>query len=258
LTLAAAVLIPAGLHAQLTSAGALPHFATGGGWRTTWVIVNPLNNASGAVQLNFIGDNGTPAVIPLVNAFASQVLTPASSFSAPVPPHSMVVIYSDAGGPSATQGWTQVSTDSATTTVVEIFRYTSLPNPKLCNSSSVQQGEASPQNASVTTYVIPFSEMATSFTAIAIANLATNSITPTVRVRDYSGNTLASDDSFTLGALAHTSFLVAQKYPAAAGTAGVIEFQTGQPGLITVLGLGFDSNYDAFFSVPPIGVNPSN
>jgi hypothetical protein len=253
LTLAALCLVPSGLPAQgsLTSAGALPHFATGGGWRTTWVIVNSIGSTSGSVRLNFIGDDGNPVAIPLTNSFAGQVLTPASSFSAPVPAHSMVVVYSEASSPISTGGWTQVSTDSSTTSVFEIFRYRSLPTAG--GSVNVQQGVSTTQNASVVRYVVPFSEIDTAYTAIAIANLSASQITPSIRIRDNAGNTLATD-TLPLAALGHTAFLVS-KYPITAGIAGVLEVQTEAPGQITVVGLAFDSSNDSFFSLPGIGVS---
>jgi hypothetical protein len=253
---ASALLLPAGLLAQatLTSAGSLPHFATGGGWRTDWFIVNPVDNANAAFQLNFIGDNGMPATIPLTNAVTGAVLPSASTYSATVPPHSIVVIRSDSTASSATSGWVQVSTDSSTTTVLETFQYTSLPANGITN---VQQGGTTTQPAAWNTYLLTFNELTPNFAAIAIANLATNSISPLVTVRDFSGKTLGTFN-LPLGPLEHKAFVLDQEFPLAKGVFGSVTFETGQPGLISVLGLNFNGTNDAFSSVLAIGFNSVN
>jgi hypothetical protein len=249
------LLAPAALEAQgtLTSAGALPHFASGQGWRTTWVLINSTSNPNSAVQLNFLDDNGNPAVIPLIVSFTSQVLAPASSYSTSVPPHGMVVVYSQNSGPISQTGWTQVSTDSSTTSVFEVFAYEQTqPNGKV----TVQEGATATQNANVVRYVLPFNQSSTNFSAVAIANLSNNPITPSITIRDAAGNKL-DEESLPLPAYGHTAFLLSN-YPASANTAGVIELETDAPGLIAVLGLGFDNTNNAFFSIPPIGVNTAN
>jgi len=61
----AVILGPAAFLSQgaVTPAGALPHFATGGGWKTVWILVNSSSNPNAAVQLNFIGDNGKSSTL---------------------------------------------------------------------------------------------------------------------------------------------------------------------------------------------------
>lgn len=251
---ASALLLPAGLLAQgtLTGAGSLPHFAVGGGWRTEWVMVNPTDTPNVPVQLNFIGETGVPALLPLNNPLLGTTLPSATSYSAVIPANGLIAITSDSTSSTATSGWVQVSTDRSTTTVLESFQYTSLPTNGVIN---LQQGGTTTQDALATGYVLPFNEAGNNFTAVAIANRSTNPIQPTVTIRNFLGEVKGTPYTLLLGALEHKSFLVSTQYKIAAGTVGTITFDAGAPGLITVLGLSFDKTNAAFTSIKAIDLH---
>ena len=249
LSVALALLIPAGLLAQgaVRSAGTLPHFVYGGGWKTTWFAVNTTSNANAAVQLNFIGDDGTPLVIPLTDPFTGATLTPASTVSSTVPPYGLLAVTSESTSPAGTTGWVQVSTDSATTTVAEIFEYTSLPDSAHNGVINVQEGGSPVVNVLAPAYLMPFVQAAGSSMAVAIANITTNTITVTVTIRNYLGRTKGTH-SITLTPQEHTAFLLGAEFPETAGVAGSIEFSNPTAGQFSVMGLSYNSTH-AFTSV---------
>jgi hypothetical protein len=89
----------------------------------------------------------------------------------------------------------------------------------------------------------------TSTTGVAIANpFSYTSITVFVTFRDEQGNQYLVD-SFSLAALAHTSFNLADRYPASAGRRGVVEFDTSSLAM-GLLGLRFGAQ--SFTSVLPL------
>ena len=238
----------------VTPAGALPHFATGGGWRTVWILVNSSSNPNAAVQLNFIGDNGSPLAIPLTNGITGEALTAASSYSTTIRPFGLVAIYSTSSDSTSTTGWVQVSTDSSTTSVLERFDYTSLPSNGIVN---LQRGGTFPQiSATATGYMLPFNEAEGDFTAIAIANVTNSTLNVTVTTRNFLGTTKGTH-TLTLAPQEHTQFLLKDKYTETAGVAGTVEFYAGGINQIAVTGLSFNGINDAFtseLSIPTTGV----
>jgi hypothetical protein len=248
---------PAVLLAQgtLTPAGALPHFATGGGWKTVWFFVNSSNNPNAAVQLNFIVDPNNPRSIPpLANAITGEALPAELTYSTTIAPFGLVAIESTSTDSTATTGWVQVSTDSSTTQVLESFDYTSLPTNGIVN---LQRGGALPQyNATATGYMLPFDEVGKDYTAIAIANVTDSTINVAITTRNYLGATKATH-TLSLTPQQHTAFLLASSYPETEGVLGTIEFYTGTPNQIAVMGLSFNGTNDAFTSelaIPTTGV----
>lgn len=252
----AVILGPAAFLSQgaVTPVGALPHFVTGGGWKTTWILVNSSSNPNAAVQLNFIGNDGSPLAIPLLDAVTGQALTSASTYSVTIRPLGIVAVESTSTDPTSIEGWVQVSTDSSTTTVLETFDYTSLPSNGIVN---LQRGGAIPQNnATATGYMLPFNEFGKDFIAIAIANVTNSTINVTVTTRNFLGTTKATHQ-LQLNPQQHESFVLDQKYPETVGVLGSIEFYTGSPNQIAVMGLSFNGTNDAFtseLSIPTTGV----
>jgi hypothetical protein len=261
--MAVAVLLgPAAFLAQgaVTPAGALPHFATGGGWRTVWILVNSSSNPNAAVQLNFIGSDGpagtpgTPLTIPLADGITGQALTPASTYSVSIRPFGLVALESTSSDPAETTGWVQVSTDSATTQVLERFDYTSPPANGIVN---LQRGGTYPQiSATATGYMLPFNEAEGDFTAIAIANVTNSAINVNVTTRNFLGTTKATH-TLTLAPQEHRQFLLKSEYAETAGVLGTVEFYAGGVNQIAVMGLSFNGINDAFtseLSIPTTGV----
>jgi hypothetical protein len=219
--------------------------------------VNSSSNPNAAVQLNFIVDSGSPrSVLPLADGITGQELTPASTYSVSIRPFGLVALESTSTDSTATTGWVQVSTDSSTTTVLERFDYTSLPDPK-SGIVNLQRGGTFPQfSATATGYMLPFNEAEGDFTAIAIANVTSSTINVTVTTRNFLGTTKGTH-TLTLAPQEHQQFLLASKYTETAGVLGTVEFYAGGINQIAVMGLSFNGINDAFtseLSIPTTGV----
>lgn len=249
LVAASALLLPIGLFAAgaVTSAGTLPHFAFGGGWKTTWFVVNTTSNPNAAVQVDFIGDDGTPLVIPLTNPLTGEILQPASSASSSVRPYGVLAITADSTSPIGTSGWVKVSTDSSTTTVAEIFQYTSLPDDAHGGIINVQEGGVPVVSDLTAGYVVPFLQAQGDSMAVAIANITTNTISVSVTIRNYLGS-VKGIHTITLTPQQHRAFLLGSEYPETVGVAGTLEFSTATAGQFSVMGLSYNSTH-AFTSV---------
>ena len=224
----------------------LAHFATGGGWKTTWFVYNS-GTVSGSAQFNFYGNDGHPIVIPLTNSLSQTILTPASSFSTGlVPPSGLVAIESQANTPSDTQGWSQLVTQNPFMIAFSTFHY----QPTV---GTAQQGVVTSESRNGLSYVVPYSDSKTAFTAIAMANITAAPVTVNVTFHDVQSGNQFGAGTLNLPAMGHLAFVLAKdSFPIAAGTTGTVEFTTGTPGQLTVLGLIFDATSFAFFSIPPI------
>ena len=100
-------------------------------------------------------------------------------------------------------------------------------------------------------YVVTFDNTYGSATAMALANISAKAVTVAISISDDAGNVILSD-TITLSAMGHRSFNLADRYGSVtAGRRGTLEFTTPSPGLISVLGLSFNST-GAFSTIPTI------
>jgi hypothetical protein len=77
-----------------TGGGSIAHFASGGGWQTTFTLVNT-GTAAATATVNFYGDNGQAASLPLSFPRTSAIST-ASSVSQNLPAGgSLIVVVGD-------------------------------------------------------------------------------------------------------------------------------------------------------------------
>jgi hypothetical protein len=84
--------------------------------------------------------------------------------------------------------------------------------------------------------VLPYDNTRTLITGVAVANLDGHAALISVTVRDEAGAPVVSGE-IDLAAQGHTSFVLAQRFPASASIRGTMEFKTPVAGRISVLGL---------------------
>jgi hypothetical protein len=222
-----------------TSSGSMAHFASGGGWKTTFTVVNT-GTASAPAQLNFFDDNGNPAVIPLSLPQTSQTLSPASSYSATLNPGTVLILESAGSSSQAALSGSAELRAAAGVSAFAVFE----------SVSNSQEAAVPLETRTATTYVLAYDNSNGYINGVAIANASNQSATITVTLRNASG-TVTGSGSIPLAAQGHTAFLLADEYPGTAGVAGTLAFTT-QPGVpISVLGLRF-SPTGAFTSVPAL------
>ena len=203
--------------------GFLAHLASGGGWKTTIVLENNGSTAAQA-KLNFFDDQGRALPLPL--SFPQGLpATSSNAFTTTLQPGAVLLLESQ--GPDATlsTGSAQLFSDGAVNGFL-IFRYV----------PSGQEASVPLQTGTATSYVLPFDTTTGLTTGLAVANVAsTAAAIPTV-LRDDTGAVLAND-TITLNAQGHLSFVVTDRYSSARGKRGTIEFQTppgGQIGAIAI------------------------
>lgn len=244
LSMALAVVSPA---QALIDAGSLAHFASGGGWRTTFFLSNT-GTLPSDVQLNFFNDVGLAAVIPLRLPQLTEGVAypPATQFNYTLQPGTVLAVESDSSDTTATQGWAQLKAGTNVTGYL-IFRYAGI------DGEGVQEAVVTPETRNGKSYVIGFDNTNQHFTSFALANVTNQQFDVTVIARDaVTGEQLGTPTIITLHAMDHWARLLSDIVENTAYTSGTVEFTTPSPGQISVLGLRFTKPSNAFTSTPPI------
>ena len=202
--------------------GVLPQAVSGGGWQTTFVLVNTGTNPSQA-QLSFFDGSGNPLSLPLTFP-QPGASTMASSITETLAGRtSMTITAPDTGTPLA--GWAQLTT-AGDVGAIAILRY----NP------SGQEAGVPLETRNANSYFLVFDNTGGVATGVAIANVSTSPANVSAVLRDDSGNVTATA-LISLPARGHTSFMLADRYAFTGGKRGTVEFETPQSGQISVLGL---------------------
>jgi hypothetical protein len=219
----------------------LPQLAFGGGWNTSFTIVN-LSDLPGQGELRFHAEDGTPLNV-ILNSSSGQSV---SSASIMVPPHGVQTIQTLGSG-DTTIGWADFVADTTTAPLSISSVYSRQLNQNMTFEASV------PGVVSATKpLIIPFDNTANFSTGLAVVNpSAIQAATIPVTIRDANG-VVTMTDSLTLNPGAHMSFSLASKYSMTAGQMGTIEFDpdlTG--GGLNVVAFRFNPT-GAFTTVQPV------
>ncbi|MEP7353762.1 MAG: putative Ig domain-containing protein [Acidobacteriota bacterium] len=222
-------------------AGAISHFAAGGGWSTVISLVNT-SGAPVAMTVVLHADNGTPLTIPVTTTQQGSVQTvTSSSVSAVLNPN--VTLYIAVGDQLATTvaGWADVTSTGAVSGFA-IFRWTPASGPP-------SEGTVPLQTQFTSAILQPYDNTNGSVTGIALANASGSSATVTATFWDENGGQLGSS-AFSLAANGHTTIILPDQFPVTRGTRGIIRFQSSGSG-ISGIGLRFNP-LGSFTSLPVI------
>lgn len=224
----------------LVRSGVLSHFAAGGGWDTTFTLVNS-SSAAANTRVVFHGEDGTELSLPLTVAqeSASQSLT-GSAVELVLLPNSTVVISTATQASSTVVGWADVLS-SSNLAGFAIFRSTP-------QTGSPSEGTVPLQGQSTSAITLPYDNTAGFVMGVAIANLSTATVNVTATIWDESGNRLGTQQMAVAGN-GHTSFVLPTQIPLTTGQRGTVQFQSAVSGGIAGIGLRF-SPYGTFTSVP--------
>jgi putative Ig domain-containing protein len=225
-TLAYAVTIQASAP-KFGLVGSLAHLVSNQDWTTTFTLVNT-GAGDAQTELNLLGDDGNPLSVPLTllqqGATESPVNTPsldwtlASNASLIVQTHSPANVPLQSG--SAQLGATGGLGGFA------IFHL----NP------TAQEAVVPLETRNAGSYLLTFDDTNSAALGVALANIGTQAASVAVVVRDDTGVQIGSG-SVSLPGSGHTSFVVSDQFPAAAGQRGTITFNTPAGGQISVLGV---------------------
>ena len=223
------------LTPALAPAGSLAQVASAGGWDTTITLVN-LGTTANSAHLAFTGNNGSALTLPFSEPQQSPLpTTTAATIDRTLAAGASYLL--DTTG-AATQpgavGWAGLST-SGPVDGFAIFKYT----------PTNQQAVVPLETRNAASYLLPFDNIGTVGTGLAIANVAANAARVGVVVRDDTGAVIhTAVTSVPLAAGGHNSFMLTdatQGFPEIAGKRGTVEFDTPSGGQISVLGLRTNS-----------------
>ncbi len=206
--------------------GLFPHLAWGGGWQTTFVLVNT-GTSNAQVQLSMYDNNGIPLSLPLTFTQTGSTST-ASSVTQNIPAFSSAWIQAGPAGAALPTGSAQLNT-GGNVSGYAIYRY--IPNG--------QEAAAPLESRSANAYVVPFDNTGGTTTGVALSGASAQNVFVPVIIRDDSGNQIASS-TILLNANGHTSFTLAsqgQGFPVTGNIRGTVEFDTPAGAKLSVLGI---------------------
>jgi hypothetical protein len=203
--------------------GSIAQVAAGGGWQTTFTLVNTNPSTTAQAQLSFYDNNGN--VLPLPLAFPQ---TGASSTASTVNETiaggtSLIIVANDPA--NADVGWAQLTT-AGSIDGFAIFQYT----------PTGQEAVVPLEPRDAASYLLAFDNTNGLSTGVALANISAQQATVSVTLRDDTGAVIGTN-SIVLPAYAHTSFTLTDNYAATANKRGTVEFDSAAAGQISVLGL---------------------
>jgi len=205
--------------------GSMAQVASGGGWQTTFTLVNAGTSAAQA-QLSFFDNNGNPLSLPLTFVQSANMTTTTSTISQTIAAGATLVVLTQGANTEASLVGSAQLTTSGNVSGFAIYRY----NPK--GQEAVVPLEA--RNASG--YVLAFDNTNGLATGLALANVSNQAVAVPVILRDDKGASLGMA-TINLAAHGHASFILANTYASVAGKRGTVEFDTPASAQISALGL---------------------
>jgi len=230
-----------GIASGLAPIGSMAQAASGGPWTTTITLVNN-GSAPAQVRLNFYGNDGSPAALPLIfPQTGSKAVLLATTLDRTIAAGAGLVIQTAASSSQPTQeAWVQALASGS----VDAFAVFA------CDfGSGAQEAVAPLQNGNTSAWDLRFDSTGGYSTGVALVNMAAQQTTVAATVLDRNGATLGTG-SVTLLAMGHTSFMLGDKLPQTAGTEGVVQFQAPSGVQLGVLGIRASAT-GALTSVPP-------
>lgn len=216
---------------QISSSTALgdqviTHFADGGGWRTSVVLTN-LSDAPASFTISFFNDAGELQTFPFVengtvSAFIGQQIPPGGRWTVNT---SDLSIYT-------TTGWATITNATGNIGGYAVFQY------------GDQMATVPIESWNGSRFILPFQDNAGIVMGVALVNPCTGSNTVNVTFRAGDGSVIFAD-SFSMTPAQHTSFLLAQRWPALTGLTGTALYETSG----CLAGLGILSNGIAYTTV---------
>jgi hypothetical protein len=235
-----------GSIAGLASAGSLAHFASAGGWKTTFTLVNTGSSAATA-QMNFTDDGGSAIVLPLSLPQTGQTGLAGSTIQRALGAGTVLPIES-AGLVSQPEltGSTQLLT-TGNVGGFAVFTYQALSN---FVTAPKQEAVVPLETRNASSYLLAFDNTNGYSAGIAVANTSAQTVDIQLTIRDGSG-VFVNSHTLTLPAEGHKAFTLTQSYPETANLVGTLQFTTPSAGQISVLGLRVNAQH-AFTSVPAL------
>lgn len=230
-------------NATLLESGIFPQIAVGGGWKTSFTLLN-LADTPQLAKLTFWDNDGAP--LSALLAFSPEVgLSPTASPSTEIqlPANGMAVVEMDVPASSEMMaGWAKVQAPAGIVGAAT-FRYRSAEGQEM--EAIVPMETRTPYS-----FVLPYDHTAGFATGVAVANGSeTSDANVAITIRDATGKELLPVDTIVLPSRGHAYFALTSRYPGLAGARGSLEFRDRNGGNVAVLGLRFHPT-GSFTSIP--------
>ncbi len=233
--------------------GIMAQFAVGGGWETTFQIVNASTNIAKAGLATLGGSGGGIQGVPAyVDDEGFHTNTYLYTLDRVLQPHATVGIHSaELGSVTPTVGSASLQFDPGIAAFVR-FRYA--PNG--------QEAMVPMETRMAKSFTLGFDNTNGIVTGIAIAagsykTIPTGIATIAVTVRDDAGNMIDST-TVSMNVGTHDSYLLSDRFPRTAGRSGTVQFATAAAGQISVIGLRSPPSL-RFSTIPPASeIDPGN
>lgn len=211
--------------AQVTAGGgSMAQVASGGGWQTTFTLVNTGTSAAQA-QLSFFDNNGSALSLPLTFVQSGTMAT-APTISQTIAAGGTLAVLTQGNNAAATVAGSAQLTTTGNISGFAIYRY----NP------TGQEAVVPLETRNANAYILAFDNTNGIATGLALANVSNQAISVPVVLRDDTGASLGTA-TINLAALGHTAFILAESYASVAGKRGTVEFDTPTGAQISALGL---------------------
>lgn len=215
----------------------LPQVAAGSGWRTYLHLMNP-SSSEAEVTIVFRSKDGTALSLPVAVGGPGRPERPCvGEVRETIPPRSSLHVATPDGQTATHVGWAEIL-HSGPVSGYAMFEHLKSPGVP-----------ADLLPALTPSILMPFDNTNGCKVGVALMNgdaAAPASVTVTIWDADWKQLQTAS---FDLAPSGHLSFMLAERYPAVAGCAGLIEFATAAQGKIGGLGLQFGAD-GRFTSIP--------
>jgi hypothetical protein len=207
-----------------TGSGSMAQVASGGGWQTTFTLVNT-GTTSAQAQMSFFDGAGNALSLPLTYV-QSGTNTSASTITQTIAAGSTLVVLTQGNSTGATVVGSAQLTTTGNISGFAIFRY----------DPTGQEAVIPLETRDANAYILAFDNTNGLATGLALANVSNQAVSVPVVLRDDTGASLGTA-AINLPALGHTSFILADSYPSVAGKRGTVEFDTPTGAQISALGL---------------------
>ncbi len=197
---------------SIVSPSYAPILRDGGGWRTSFVLVNP-SPAPALANLRFRAAEGSPLALRVAG-----VADPVASLNVSIPASGMRVVETAGAtvGGVMLQGWAELQADASVS-----MRVTLRQNGGGAPSAPVEATVpmANPWRDGL---LLPFDHETGAADSIALANPDAQAVTVKANLLNEDGTAMVTESGFTLAAGATVTYSIAMQWPAAARRRGLL------------------------------------
>ena len=208
-----------------TNGGSITHVAYNGGWSSAFYIVNT-GSSSAQFTLSFFDENGIALPVPLL-LLPAATNTTASVFTKTLAAGEMLLVQANQQDSTTPVVGSAQLTTTGDIGGFEIFSWTTFG----------QEASVPLESRTPNSFVLVFDDTNGLTTGVALASTFGLPVNITATFRDDAGAQIGVPQTISLPAHGHTSFLLPDRFQAAAGKRGMVEFAAPQGQGISVIGL---------------------